>query len=71
MKKSHAFNILSTKTCPCGTRIKLRLENNDTCYDCYRIKESKRGHYINAASRKSRIEAGLIVKTFKGGALVL
>jgi len=65
MKKSHSFDDLSEKTCSCGQAIKTRLaERFSLCYNCYRDKESKRGHKINQQPRDKRIEAGLPVKQY-------
>ena len=66
MKKSHKHTDLSGKTCrTCGKKLKKRLEHFDICYNCFREKESQRGHYINANPRKSRLETGLPVKNYR------
>ena len=65
MKKEYKHTDLSDKMCKtCGKKLKKRLEHFDICYNCYRKKESQRGHYINANPRKSRLETGLSVKKY-------
>ncbi len=61
------FDELSEAVCKvCGKQIKLRLvekENpNEYCYDCWKVKEAGRGHFIDKKNRVKRVKAGLAVK---------
>ena len=70
MKKIFSYNVLSDGiTCACSKPIKLRIVvmkagSPMRCYNCHRIFEANRGHFINQNPRKKRIVLGLPVKSF-------
>lgn len=53
MKKSHSFNVFSSKICAtprCHTRLKKRIAEEhpkfDYCFSCHKANERSRGHQM-------------------------
>lgn len=70
MAKKLPFDQMSDVRCEkstCNCRLKARFEERGgLCYRHYRQTQAGRGHFINHAGRKKRIEDGLTVKAYGG-----